>query len=453
MLGKLRNPPVDILHMPTLHHGVYYSGEVPDWIARKAKPARVRMFAASDLTELRERQDRMITRQADNLPFEALEINSSPVVIENARFAQGLVQISDRFWLNGASGGRVRTKFERRNPEDWRLQRYHTAFVRSRNNGEGRIGKYTGNDANELEIAIELKNGHNYYHYSTETLGSLAHFVDDDSDKQITLHVGNGEMKGFVRKFIDAIYPSLSHRVSFQQKPTRYDRVRSVYSHQHYLYAAADPKLDEALSDPDLDTRWFDLARGPRQVKTVAIQSYDMSLRLLREQALAQVEAANITSAPRYIWLGRDEGNDARNRGLTGQEPLLEELAAKGFEQVVFEHLTPLEQIAAMNSADIVIAPHGAGLANMIYAKPGALVIEIGTRQTQLHRWGDFVKCAHVSQCHYDTVFADIAGHETTGEVPPMAQGHCGVHVGKMATDQIIASIDAHVSSTETADK
>lgn len=439
MALDLRRPPVDILHMPTIHDGMCYIGQPPDWIIRPVAAAEIRMFAASDSPELRARQQAMINRQLRAMPKGALEIRSSAVVLENARFAQGLVQISDRFWLNGASGSRVRTQFENSNPEPWRRDRYLGAFRRSRAKGPARIPACDRKDGYKLDVAIELKNGFNYYHFSTETLGSLAHYLNDGTSSPITLHLPTSSVKGFMKRFIDAVFPSLADRVRFEGQPEHYDRVRSVYSHQHYLYAASDDTVNVALNDPGLDPRWPEIARDPHRIKRTAMMSYDTSLRLLRDAALSQIRPS--AAMPRLVWMGRDEGGDARARGIEGHEPLLEELSALGFEQVAFEHLSPLEQIATMNGADIVIAPHGAGLANMIYAKPGAKIIEIGTRQTQLHRWGDFLKCAHVSRCRYDTVFADIEGVEDLTTVPKMSDGHRGVRVSRNATEHIISIV------------
>ncbi|WP_198167837.1 glycosyltransferase family 61 protein [Ketogulonicigenium robustum] len=434
--------------MPAFHDGISYIGRDPNWIIRPAQSSTFRMFAASDNEELRGRQDRMLNQVTRALPKGAMEVNALPVVLDNARFAGGLVQIDNRFWLNGASGGRVRSKFERENAKpEWRLQRYLGAFRRARATGAALINNVSSAEADALDIAIELKNGFNYYHFTTETLGSLAHFVDDGTDAPISLQLPSGDVKSFQQRFIEAIYPSLAHRVNFVARPKAYNRIRSVYSHQHFLYQVTDERVDRALAAPDVDSRWEDVIFGPSDAKLVAMMSYDSSLRKLRKEALKQIRKGQKRAYPRLIWLGRDEeGADARARGIEGHEPLLEALTERGFEAFAFENLTPLEQIEAMNGADIVIAPHGAGLANMIYAKTNALVIEIGTRQTQLHRWGDFLKCAHVSGCRYDTVFADIAGLEDLSVVPGMFEGHRGIRVSEIATWKILEIVDEELS-------
>ncbi|QBX35479.1 glycosyltransferase family 61 protein [Paracoccus liaowanqingii] len=446
MHEKWRLPPADILHVPTLHGNISYIGTSPSWIVRKVDSAEIRAFAASDNDDLKAQQQASIDRRMELLPKNVLEVRSSPVVLQNARFAHGLVTLGGRFWLNGASGNRARKKFELANPAKGE-ESPHIALLReSRDHATSPMPVYDAAEAAELDISIELKNGFNYYHFLTETLGSLAHYLDDTSDRPISLHLPDNSIKGFLRRFIDAIYPSLTHRVQFVVKPVRFDAVRSVYSHQHYLSAVNDPLVEQALQDEGTDPAWRQMATDPLHVKKACMQSYESSLGLLRKVALLQMELANVGPTPRLIWMDRDEGGEARARGLSGHEPLLAELTARGFEKVIFERLSPLEQIATMNRADIVIAPHGAGLANMVFAKPGARVIELANRQIQLHRWGDFFKCAHVSRCHYDTVFADIEGHDDPTTNPPISAGLKGVRIGARATDRIVQIVDETLS-------
>lgn len=443
MKDELRRPPVNVFHLPALHGGISYVDGAPDWIVRPFQGARVRMFAESDSDKLRARQQSAIARQMQIMPADVLEIQACPVVLDRASFASGLAQIDGRFWLNGAAGSRIRNRYERVNPEEWRQDRYLRVFQRTRRQGKTSLPAFSGQDADRLEVAIELKNGFNYYHFSAETLGSLAHFVDDDTNKRINLHLPKGEIKPFAEQFIKAIFPSIADRVQFVSKPRRYDQARSVYNHRHYLYCVEDKRVFDILESRNIDPSWSNIAKDASKTKIVGMQSYDTSLRLLRDNALARAKATNTAPYPKLVWMGRDEsGRSARSRGITGHEQLLEELRARGFETVAFEHLPPLEQVATMHGADIVIAPHGAGLANMMYAKAGATVIEIGTRQTQMHRWGDFLKCAHVAECRYDTVFADVTGLDDIESIPPVSEGLLGVHVGKRATARILSIVD-----------
>ena len=139
----------------------------------------------------------------------------------------------------------------------------------------------------------------------------------------------------------------------------------------------------------------------------------------------------------RRIFVVRDPQNEAINqRRFLGQDALWDRLRVLGFEKVYFERLSPLEQVATMNAAEVVVSAHGAFFANMMFADPGAHVIEIGSIQTQFHRWGDFLGNAHVANCRYSVVFADLAQADPS-VVPPITDGLIGVRVGKTAIDLI----------------
>lgn len=452
MRDKWQQPADEVLHLPAVHGDVFYIDTAPDWIVRTADAAEIRGFAASDDDSMHLRQQNYTARRLSSLPKGAIEVRSTPVVLENARFAHGMVSLSGRYLLNGASGLRARTKFEAANPDKAKRDDYLQMMRAFHRQGTSELAVRSAAEANRLDISIELKNGFNYYHFLTETLGALAHYLDDETGCPIVIHLPDRPIKNFVRQFVDAIYPSLAHRVWFDVRPARFEAVRSVYSHQHYLSSVGDASVQELLGAEGMDPLWLSTAMNPRLVKKTGMQSYDTSLRLLRQAALEQVDYAEVGPTPRLIWMGRDEGGKARARGLSGHEPLLQALKARGFEPVIFERLSPLEQIATMNRADIVIAPHGAGLANMVFAKPGARVIELGNRQTQVHRWGDFFKCAHVSGCRYDTVFADIDGLDDLSDTPPIGDGLRGIRLGKRATDCILQIVDETLATMDRPD-
>lgn len=67
----------------------------------------------------------------------------------------------------------------------------------------------------------------------------------------------------------------------------------------------------------------------------------------------------------------------AANRPLDREHDLEQALAVRGFEICFFETLPFPEQMAAVYHADVIVAPHGAGLANLIAARPGTAVVEI----------------------------------------------------------------------------
>ena len=65
-----------------------------------------------------------------------------------------------------------------------------------------------------------------------------------------------------------------------------------------------------------------------------------------------------------------------KGRQIRNETALMNALAPLGFEAFVLEHLPIEEQINVFRSADCVVAPHGAGLANLIFSK-STRVIEL----------------------------------------------------------------------------
>ncbi len=67
----------------------------------------------------------------------------------------------------------------------------------------------------------------------------------------------------------------------------------------------------------------------------------------------------------------------SQNRPLARESELEEALSAKGFRILYMEELPIAEQFAAVRNASLVVAPHGAGLANLVAARPGLRVVEM----------------------------------------------------------------------------
>lgn len=75
----------------------------------------------------------------------------------------------------------------------------------------------------------------------------------------------------------------------------------------------------------------------------------------------------------RLIYISRAR---ASHRRVLNEAELLQFLEGFGFEPVVLEQLSVVEQAQLFSSADIIVAPHGAGLTNLVFCQPGTRVIE-----------------------------------------------------------------------------
>ena len=65
-----------------------------------------------------------------------------------------------------------------------------------------------------------------------------------------------------------------------------------------------------------------------------------------------------------------------RRRGVENESEVVEFLEAKGFHCIDFEEYSIDDQISMMSNASFIVASHGAGLANIIFAKPNTVLIE-----------------------------------------------------------------------------
>lgn len=76
----------------------------------------------------------------------------------------------------------------------------------------------------------------------------------------------------------------------------------------------------------------------------------------------------------RRMYISRRE---ASYRMVTNEDDVINLLKRYDFHVVQLEKLSVTEQIQLFRSADVIVAPHGAGLANTIFCSPGTKVVEI----------------------------------------------------------------------------
>jgi capsular polysaccharide biosynthesis protein len=80
----------------------------------------------------------------------------------------------------------------------------------------------------------------------------------------------------------------------------------------------------------------------------------------------------------RRIFLSRA---DATRRRFRDEHLLWDKLKKRGFEKVEFAAMSLAEQIDCMRRAEAVVAPHGAGLTNLVWADPGTKVAELFAKE------------------------------------------------------------------------
>lgn len=381
----------------------------PDWIWRTHETAAITGVPLSAHDEINEHIAGQVRRTRTMRQFEKLiEFNTVPVVLENVRFAKSFVSVGGKWLLNGASGTRLRNSYTWKHPDpDNEIEDRSIAFFDDCQAKAGaRPLQTTNEDIRDLDFAIECRNTFNYYHFVTETLCQLCTLDGLDHRGRIFIHYPNKTPSGFVMGFIRALFPELADRVTLARTPARYDKVLSAFNLRHYYYQTSDAEV--ASVDEFAPKGWVWRGRtAQRNSQSLLWQNaVDTNLIRLRERALRIVADHDASHLPRRFWVARSS-DGARQRQMHGEEALTTLLRGYGFETLVFEELEPIEQIAAMANAEIMISYHGAGFTNMLFAAPDAHVIELGTLQTALYRWGDFQPHAHVAGCAYTSFFAD----------------------------------------------
>jgi capsular polysaccharide biosynthesis protein len=96
------------------------------------------------------------------------------------------------------------------------------------------------------------------------------------------------------------------------------------------------------------------------------------SIQLIDEFAAPLRQASSAMGEKLYV--SREK---AKRRRLTNEPKIWDALEKRGFVKLRLEELTWSQQISAFRAAKVIVAPHGAGLANLAFASPGTKVVEL----------------------------------------------------------------------------
>lgn len=100
------------------------------------------------------------------------------------------------------------------------------------------------------------------------------------------------------------------------------------------------------------------------------------SIALLREFT-AQLIREKSSGLGERLYVTREK---SQRRRITNEPALWSPLQEAGFTKVILEDLGWAEQINAFRHARVIVAPHGAGLANLAFCQPGTKVVELFQR-------------------------------------------------------------------------
>lgn len=117
------------------------------------------------------------------------------------------------------------------------------------------------------------------------------------------------------------------------------------------------------------------------------------AIEFLRQEFLTQTQGNS--RYPERIYISR---NKARYRRVLNEEEVIEMLNQHGFVSILPETLSFQEQVAIFHHAKVIIAPHGSGLTNIIFCRPGTKIVELVSPHYVGHYYwaiGHYLKLQH----------------------------------------------------------
>lgn len=99
----------------------------------------------------------------------------------------------------------------------------------------------------------------------------------------------------------------------------------------------------------------------------------------------------------------------ADKRRVLNEDKLMKMLQSYGFEFILLENLSVIEQVNLFASAEIIIGPHGAGLTNTVFCRPGTKIIELSP--LKLWHWS-FCFWAISQQLNLDHTYLRCKGNK-----------------------------------------
>ncbi|PPT08646.1 TPR repeat [Geitlerinema sp. FC II] len=193
-------------------------------------------------------------------------------------------------------------------------------------------------DFDETIAILSPINCDNYYHWMVYLLPRLGLIIESKID-----------LETIDRFLIDSFYQPFQ-KETFQQLEIPKQKVLTVDRSPHIRA--------QKLIVPSIPSDLIAIDRASCQ--------WIKSLFLPRSQELPTPD--------KRLYIRRKTG---QNRRVIEEEQLIEFLEIYGFEAVELENKSIVEQAQLFAAAEAVIAPHGAGLTNVLFCQPGTKIIEI----------------------------------------------------------------------------
>lgn len=115
------------------------------------------------------------------------------------------------------------------------------------------------------------------------------------------------------------------------------------------------------------------------QADNIIVSSHPHSIAYMRKEAVKYLKNQFLKhkakiNTPENIYISRPQ---TTRRNIENEIELLANLKKHGFEKILMENLSFIEQIALFNNAKIIIGPHGAAFSNLTFCKEKTKIIEL----------------------------------------------------------------------------
>lgn len=236
---------------------------------------------------------------------------------------------------------------------------------------DGRIPRLPGTTA-----VIHSPGMGNFFHWTVEAMPRLVrlrHYLAQGIGPIDRIMVGDPRGSPFARTLIEAFFPDLRPRIEFV-KAVRHDLDHGVFF------------LDERTP-------------GPHQTRI------GTSTALFAESLEERLAALPSGTGPAVMISRRDVGT----RCLLNEAEIAAALRRFDVRLVVLDSLSLDATMRLMASTPLLIGVHGAGLANMMFCRPGTAVLELTTTQF-MPRARTYADMAALRGLHYGLAVVDQSG-------------------------------------------
>ncbi|WP_173568854.1 glycosyltransferase family 61 protein [Acetobacter conturbans] len=147
-------------------------------------------------------------------------------------------------------------------------------------------------------------------------------------------------------------------------------------------FAYSPETFEETLRGYDFGNRLVRMGPGAIRIKKLHFMWHEPTMPELyltiyeAYRTFDDIEAPFRPDLPRRFYVTREKSVNARI-SPDEQHAIDQLLAATGIEKIFLEHLDFRSQVALFRQAELIVAPHGAGLANLVFARPGTKVLEL----------------------------------------------------------------------------